>query len=516
MDDRLMAGQHMFAGFSGLEIPEDFARAVREDKIGNVILFAHNVGTPKDLARLCAQLQSLVKEATGFPAFIAIDQEGGVVSRLGEDCTIVPSAMGIAATGDPGNAYTAGLVTARELRAMGVNFNLAPVADVNCNPENPVIGVRSYGENPAQAARFATAMMQGLTDGGVLSCAKHFPGHGDTAVDSHVGLPMVDKSLETLRKTELVPFQALIDAGVPGVMSTHILFPQLEKGKVPATMSREIMTGLLKENMGFCGLVLSDCMMMGAIRDYYGTVEGVAQAVKAGVDLVFVSHDAALAAQAVRRVMEKLQEGTLSRKELQASTEKILKFKAALLPPDADGLRQVGSKEHRQQIDRLYEQSLTAVNLPLGGLPEIGNNPLFIGCLPYVPTQASSPNRLIKGFQETLQGRFGGDAVEMTENPDGEEIRRIVLQVTGHSCVVAGVYNAHLRRGQLNLVNALAAAGIPLIVVALRNPYDLASLPEGVSGIAAWAYNAASFHAVMKLLGGEITASGTLPVRLKG
>jgi beta-N-acetylhexosaminidase len=281
-------------------------------------------------------------------------------------------------------------------------------------------------------------------------------------------------------------------------------------------MSREILTGLLKGKMRFNGLVLSDCMMMGAIRDYYGTVEGVAQAIKAGVDLVFVSHDAELAAQAVQRVMDRLQEGTLSRGELQASTEKILRFKAALLPPDADGLRQVGSKEHRQQVDRLYEQSLTAVSLPQSGLPEIGNNPLFIGCLPYIPTQVSSPNRLKKGFHEALQGRFGGDAVEMTENPDGEEIQRIAARAPGHSCIAIGVYNAHLRRGQLNLVDALAAAGIPLIVVALRNPYDLASLSEGVSGIAAWAYNAASLNAVMKLLGGEIIAVGTLPVRLKG
>jgi len=506
----------MFAGFTGLEIPEDFARAVREAKIGNVILFAHNVGTPKELARLCAQLQSLVKEATGFPAFIAIDQEGGVVSRLGEECTIVPSAMGIAATGDPGNAYTAGLVTARELRAMGVNFNLAPVADVNSNPDNPVIGVRSYGEDPVLVARYATAMMKGLTDGGVLSCAKHFPGHGDTAVDSHVDLPMIGKDLNTLQKTELVPFQALIDAGVSGVMSTHILFPQVESGKVPATMSREIMTGLLKEKMGFSGLVLSDCMMMGAIRDHYGTVEGVAQAIKAGVDLVFESHDAALAAQAVHRIMDELQEGTISRRELQASTEKILRYKAALLPPEAHGLSAVGSKEHRQQIDRLYEQSLTAVSLPQSGLPKIGNNPLFIGCMPYIPTQASSPNRLTKGFHEALQDRFGGDAIEMSENPDAEEIKHTAAQAPGHSSIVIGVYNAHLRRGQLDMVNLLASSGIPLIVVALRNPYDLANLPGGASGIAAWAYNTASINAVMKLLDGEMTASGTLPVRLKG
>ena len=207
------------------------------------------------------------------------------------------------------------------------------------------------------------------------------------------------------------------------------------------------MTGLSEGKIDPAGLF--DCMMMGAIRDHYGTVEGVAQAIKAGVDLVFVSHDAALAAQAVQRIRDELQEGAISRSELLTSTEKILRYKSALLPPDAHGSNAVGSKEYRQQIDRLYEQSLTAVSLPQSGLPKIGKSPLFIGCLPYVPTQASSPNRLIKGFHEALQDRFGGDSIEMSENPDGEEIKHTAAKAPGHSSIVIGVYNAHLRRGQL-------------------------------------------------------------------
>jgi len=511
-----MVGQHLFAGFAGLQITDEFARYMREAKIGNVILFAHNVGTASQLASLCADLQKLVMDATGYPAFIAIDQEGGVVSRLGQDCAIVPSAMGIAASGNIENAYAAGLITGRELHAMGVNFNLAPVADVNSNPQNPVIGVRSYGENTQVVARFSCAMMRGLTDGGVLSCAKHFPGHGDTAVDSHIGLPLVDKPLDVLLESDLVPFQALIHAGIPGVMSTHILFPQIEQDRIPATMSRKIMTDLLKERMGFHGLVLSDCMMMGAIADHYGTVKGMTEAIKAGVDLVFASHSAKLAAEASRSMMEELREGRINSAELLASTEKILRYKAGLTPPDPAELSCVGSAEHRRQVEAMYEQSLTSVNLPKGGLPPPGDKPLFVGCLPYLPTQASSPNAGSVSFHEAMRLRFGGDAVSMTENPDWEEIARIAALAPGHSCIVIGTYNAHLRRGQLDIVKALASSGIPVICIALRNPYDLADLPMGVSGIAAYAYNNSSLNAVARLLSGDIRAFGVLPVRLKG
>lgn len=198
-----------------------------------------------------------------------------MVSRLGADAAVVPSAMCVSATGEPRNAYLAGLITGRELSALGVNFDLAPVMDVNSNPHNPVIGVRSYGDAPETVSRYGVEMIRGLTEGGVLSCAKHFPGHGDTALDSHLSLPRVDKTLEELESCELAPFRAAIEAGVPAVMTTHILFPELEPDGVPATMSRRIITGILKERMGFKGLVVSDCMMMQAIQTYYGTVNGI-------------------------------------------------------------------------------------------------------------------------------------------------------------------------------------------------------------------------------------------------
>ena len=255
MDLREQIGQRLVTGFPGTELTEDFRRMVREYKISNVILFRENITDCAQLKQLCGEIQALVRRETGHGAFITADQEGGLVTRLPGDAVNVPGAMAIAATGDPENAYRAGLLTGRELRALGVNFDLAPSVDVNSNPENPVIGARSYGDTPQEVSRYANRMIRGLLDGGVLCSAKHFPGHGDTDTDSHLALPCVDKSMEELERTELLPFREAVRAGVPAVMTTHILFPQLEPEHLPATMSRRIMTGLLREQMGFDGLI---------------------------------------------------------------------------------------------------------------------------------------------------------------------------------------------------------------------------------------------------------------------
>ena len=188
-DLRWQVGQKLAVGFPGTEVPQALRELVAEYKIGNIILFEENIRDAAQLRRLCGELRTLIATHTGLPPLISIDQEGGVVSRLKGDCALAPSAMGVAATGDPVNAHRAGEITGRELRALGVNFDLAPVMDVNSNPRNPVIGARSYGARPEDVCDYGTAMIRGLQAGGVRCCAKHFPGHGDTAVDSHLGLP---------------------------------------------------------------------------------------------------------------------------------------------------------------------------------------------------------------------------------------------------------------------------------------------------------------------------------------
>lgn len=514
MDIREMIGQHLVAGFEGKTVPDAFKRAVKTHRIGNVILFVHNVESKEQLKALCAEIQDVVMGELGVPAFITIDQEGGVVSRLKDDCAVVPGAMAVASTGRAEYAYAAGLITGRELHALGVNFDLAPVFDINSNPDNPAIGVRSYGDTPEKAAPYALRMVKGLQDAGVLACAKHFPGHGDTAVDSHMGLPVVNKTKEELEKIELRPFQQAIDEGIAGVMSTHILFPKIEKGDVPATMSRRIMTGLLKEEMGFQGLVLSDCMMMGAIKDNYGTVKGMVRALEAGVDLIFASHSIDLSREAAEEMLKAVQAGGISEEELRQSTEKILSFKKKLAPPREDEFALVGSAEHRAQVEAMYAASLAGVRLPENGLPALGEKPLFISCSPFVTTLASNPLLDQISFAGDMQARFGGDAVTMPIDPTADEVSAIAERMPGHTAIVVGTYNGHIKKGQLAVVKAASRTGLPVIAVALRNPYDLKDLPENACGIAAYAYSRPVLDAVKKVLAGENELTGRLPVAL--
>ena len=189
-------GQRLAAGFQGLEPPKEFLRLIKEYKVGNIILFRRNIQDGPQLKKLCATLRKVVEEETGVTPFITIDQEGGVVTRLPESEVNIPGAMAVAATGNPRNAYDMGLLTAQELRSYGVDFDLAPVMDINCNPDNPVIGVRSYGDTPVRVAEYCSQLVRGLLDGGVYCSLKHFPGHGDTAVDSHLGLPCKEPTFE--------------------------------------------------------------------------------------------------------------------------------------------------------------------------------------------------------------------------------------------------------------------------------------------------------------------------------
>ena len=506
-------GQRLVTGFPGTELTEDFRRVVRESKIANVILFRENIESCEQLRRICDEIQRLVREATGHGAFITIDQEGGTVTRLPADAVNVPGAMAIAATGDPENAYRAGLLTGRELRALGVNFDLAPSVDVNNNPKNPVIGARSYGDEPDTVSRYAARMIQGLLDGGVLCSAKHFPGHGDTDADSHLSLPCVDKSREELERMELAPFRAAVAAGVPAVMTTHILFPQLEPGGVPATMSRRIMTGLLREELGFNGLIISDCMEMRAIKDHFGTVNGVIAAMAAGVDLVFVTHDTLLGGEAARAVEKAVARGRLDAAEMEESSRRILSYKEKWVDNTAAGAFDFDAA--RAENEAMLQATITETHRPAAGVPALGDTPLCVGCPAY---RTSLVGNVDDGranlFGTRMAHELHGAAAAMSADPDDAEIAAIVETAKRHSGAVVGTINAYLRTGQRRLVAALAEAGVPTVAVALRAPYDLAGLPESVWALAAFEYTPESLRAAARVLRGETPATGRLSVKL--
>ncbi len=508
MTVKQMLGQKLIFGFHGSELSEEFIQLIKEYKIGNVILFLRNVKSADQLRRLCAQIQELILAETGYPAFIVIDQEGGMVTRLPQDAVNVPGAMALAATNDPENAGKAAEITIRQLRGLGANFNMAPVLDVNNNPKNPVIGIRSFGDDPGKVAAFGVASAASYEDSGILCCGKHFPGHGDTAVDSHLGLPRVDKTQEELEQVELVPFRAAAEAGIPAIMISHVLFPKLVTEEVPCTMSRQVITGLLKEKMGYQGLILTDCMEMLAIQDYYGTPEGTVASIKAGVDLAEISSTIALEWGAAKAVNEAAERGEFDMEEIKASVEKILEYKKKVcFQIDTSKCNLV---EDRIAVEKMARQAITCC---AGSAPLADENTFFCGCADYRASGVGNEDGSAGTFVDYMTKAFHAPGLVTSKDPEAAEMEAVAAQASRYEKIILGTCNGHLFQGQIALAKALAATGKPLTVVALRNPYDIPLLPDCACKIAAYDYTIPSFMALEEVFrGGEMT--GVLPVKL--
>lgn len=502
-------GQHFVCGFPGPTMDEAFKEAVRTHKIANIILFARNIVSKEQVKQLCEDIQTLVRKECGTDALIGIDQEGGMVTRLSEDCTNVPSAMALSATGQSSSAYACGVITATELKALGINCDFAPVLDVNSNKENPVIGVRSYGDTKERVIEYGLAMAEGLQSKGIMAVGKHFPGHGDTHLDSHLALPKVQADLEELQE-HIAPFKAAINEGIQGIMSSHILFPALEKEELPATMSRAILTDFLKDNLLFKGLVFTDCMEMQAIGRYYGTVEGSLSALQAGADIVCISHHVALACKAIDLVKKALADGSLSSEEFSASTEKILLAKEMLAQQEGMDFSLVGSPEHKEKVQDLVEKSICLVNDVSFSL---GDKPLFVGPRHFNATHVSNPEYALS-FAPEMEKRLQGGSIVVSDDPQEEEIEDMAKRVPFYTSVVVATYNGHLFRGQLALVKKLSTLGLPVCAVALRNPYDISGYPESVQSYATFAYRRDVFDALAKILTKKLVPTGKLPVEL--
>ena len=316
-------GQRLAAGFQGLEPPEEFLRLIKEYKVGNIILFRRNIQDGPQLKKLCATLRKVVEEETGVTPFITIDQEGGVVTRLPESEVNIPGAMAVAATGNPRNAYDMGLLTAQELRSYGVDFDLAPVMDINCNPDNPVIGVRSYGDTPERVAEYGSQMVRGLLDGGVYCSLKHFPGHGDTAEDSHNGLAVTYKTHDELAACEWIPYSTNDLTGC-AVMVGHIAAPNVTGDLTPASLSGTMITGYLRGELGFTGLVITDSMAMHGVTDAYSSGNAAIAAIEAGVDIILMPE---VLSEAFDAVVAAVENGTVSEARLNESVYRVLQYK---------------------------------------------------------------------------------------------------------------------------------------------------------------------------------------------
>jgi len=516
-------GQRLLLAFHGKESPStEIERAIRDFQPAGISLFRSlNIDSPAQLRDLTGSLQRLARDSGLSPLLIATDQEGGQLMAVGAG-TPLPGNMALGATGSESLARRAGEVLGCELAAMGVNVDYAPCVDVNINPHNPVVGVRSFGEDPAEVAILGAAMVEGIQSQGVAATAKHFPGHGDTASDSHHGLPFVPHSLERLRALEFVPYRSSIKAGTKLVMTAHLALPALDGPSAPpATLSPRVLKGVLRSELGFNGVIVTDALDMHAIRQGEALGGEAVKAAAAGADLLLVTANPRDQQRIHSALMNAAEGGGLDRSDLVASAARVLALKGWLArQPPAPDLGVIGSARHMEVAREIAERSITLVRnranlLPLRLAPDQRIAVVVPKPLDLTPADTSSYVSLqLAGSLRQYHPRV--DEFLIPYAPSDAEIRELLQVLPGYDLIVVGTLNAFEQEDQAALVRELHMTQVPVAVVALRLPYDLASFPEVRTYLCTYSLMEPSMRAVAGVLFGHLRPAGRLPVGIPG
>ncbi|MFF0094417.1 glycoside hydrolase family 3 protein [Streptomyces canus] len=494
------------------------AEMIARYRVGGIIYFtwAHNTRDPHQIADLSNGIQQAsLRQPRGLPVLVSTDQEHGIVCRVGEPATLFPGAMAIGAGGSRKDARALGRIAGQELRAIGIRQNYSPVADVNVNPANPVIGVRSFGSEAGAVSGLVAAEVAGYQGAGVAATAKHFPGHGDTAVDSHYGFPVITHSRELWEKLDAVPFRAAIRAGIDSIMTAHIQFPALDNSGDPATLSHPILTGILRGELGYDGVVVTDSLGMEGVRTKYGDDRVPVLALKAGVDQLLNPPSLDVAWNAV---LTAVRDGELTEARLDESILRILRLKARLglfeEPYVSHGgvTRTVGTPAHLAASDRIAERTTTLL-VNEGRLLPLHRNThrrlLVVGADPASPSGTTGPPTGVLAAALTELG-FTATALPTGTAPSAATVAQAVAAAQDADAVIVGTYN--ITAAQKRLVEQLVATGRPVVAVAIRNPYDVAQLPTVPAYLAAYSWTDVELRAAARVIAGRAAPRGRLPV----
>lgn len=502
----------------GVDTP---AQVVEKYHPGGVIYFNNagtdNVDEPAQVARLSNGLQrASLDSGAHLPLIIATDQEGGRVTRIAAPATEYPASMAIGAGRSAGDAKELATLNGHELRAMGITQNFAPDADVNSNPLNPIIGSRSFSADPALTGELVAAEVHGYQDAGpatetVSSAAKHFPGHGDAATDSHTGLPVISRTEQQWRDIDLPPFQAAIDAGIDVIMTAHISVPSLDPSGEPATLSKPILTDILRDELHYDGVVVTDSLGMAGVRQLHSDAEIPVLALEAGVDQMLMPPDLGLA---INGVLDAVQQGRLTEQRIDASVLRILELKykrgivAQPLVDESAVDREVGTPEHLAGIQAITDRTTTVLRNDDAVLPLADSSGVLVTGWddPAYPGYPAQP-------VDTLAQALGGTAMPTGAAPTAARIAEVTTAAKDASTVVVLTNGLRTAPAQRDLVNGLLATGKPVVAVTVQEPYDPGYV-DVPTWVATYDWRNVTMRSLAKVLLGQLCPHGSLPVAI--
>lgn len=498
--------RQLMLSFEGDQPGAAVVDAVRRGAAAAFCLFGGKNGTTAEHIRgIAEELERAASAGGKLPPLIGIDQEGGQLMAISRGMTELPGNMALGATRDPALAEAAGRVLARELLAMGCNLNFAPSIDVNSNPANPVIGTRAFGDDPELVGMLGASMIKGMQSEGLLTSAKHFPGHGDVQTDTHFSAPVIDQPRERIDSIELRPFRQAIHAGVDAIMSAHIILTAIDADN-PATLSRKVMKDLLRGEMGFTGLTITDAMDMHAVA-VRGADASVRDAITAGNDLVLLGH-----------MGDQL--GLMERMAALEDAEAIRRIEAAQrrVARTRPGFDVLGSAAHRDIARQIAEKAITLVKdddglLPLRPSPD--SRIVVITPEPVNLTPADTSAFVEIALADAVRGFHPRtDAYQLPHHGTEQDVLALVDAASDADVVIVGTVNASVQPIQVTLVNALHARGLNPIVIALRTPYDLVAFPTISTYLCAYNIRRPAVEAAARALFGAIIPTGILPCAL--
>jgi len=504
-------GQLMMVGFHGTTAPPHILEWLSTGRIGGVYLFARNIESP-------AQVKALIDEchaAAKYPILVGIDQEGGIVARLREGFTESPGAMALSASGDIQLAEDIAYVMGQELFAMGINWNFAPVADITHNINNPSVGTRSAGTDKHVVGAIVKAQVRGFQRAGVAATVKHFPGLGNTAVDTHNALAVISGSIDYLYEQDLIPFRAAIDEGVACVMTTHVLFEDLDS-EHPTTLSPIVLKRLLRDEIGYDGAVCTDCMEMKAITDKYGSAESAILTVLAGVDMVLFSHTKESQEQAYQAILDAVKSGRITEERIDQSLARIQVLKQRYEYSNPPPLSIIQSKSHQE----LAQKAANAGTVLLKSddsfpLDEATDNIICIEFSTQIVSDAVEAGSHT-GFTGYLKQRLSAIQchIQSPSNITQDDFNKLVNIAKQSKTIILATRNAHMLPQQTELAQSIIEQSKNVILVCLRNPYDAGILGDAHTIICTNGDSTPSLKAAVDAICGDFIPTGKLTVQL--